>query len=238
MKKSSFALYYFSLGIIFIILQKYFQLYYLETAVKALIIPSLMLYFHLSLKKKYSLFHRLVMAGLLFSWLGNIFLQLENGTIRTSIPPESYFLIGMLAFLATFLFYIVAFNIPSGKNLILSKRIYQPLLVFIYGGLILWLLYNNLEIYGIDYRIPVILVSVFILLMLISAMNRYGKVNGVSYMLVVSGALFFVASSSMVVINKFLESFDFARILIMLSYIIAQYLIVMGSIAQDHSEKE
>ncbi len=197
-----------------------------------------MVYYHSEINSRYSLFHRLMMAGFFFSWLGDILLQLSNGDIRTSFPPASFFLAGMVAFFLTLCFYSIAFNIPAGKNTILKTRIYQLILVLVYGGLLLWLLYNDLIIYGVNYRLPVILFTVFILLMLVSAMNRYGKVNGVSYILVVTGALLFVASASMIVINRFLEKFDFARVLIMISYITAQYLIALGSLKQDFPEKK
>jgi uncharacterized membrane protein YhhN len=73
--------------------------------------------------------------------------------------------------------------------------------------------------------------------MLAAALNRYGKVNGLSYILVVIGAILFVASDSMIAINRFIEKFDFARVLTMACYITAQYLIVVGSIRQDQSKK-
>ncbi len=238
MKQSSFALYYFLIGIIFIILERFFHFYYLETAIKALVIASLMIYFHSFVRGRYSLFHRLIMAGLFFSLLGDIFLQLANGDIRTSLPPENFFMAGMGAFLLTQIFYIIGFNLKIGENPVLRKRVYQLILVIAYGGLILWLLYNKLEVYGVNYRVPVIVFTFFILLMLVSAMNRYGKVNGVSYMLVVIGALLFVASASMIVINKFLEKFDFARVLIMITYITGQYFIVKGCIKQDFPGKD
>lgn len=238
MKQSSFTLYYFLIGIIFIILERFFQFYYLETTIKALVIASLMVYFHSFVRGKYTLFHRLIMTGLFFSLLGDIFLQLANGDIRTSLPPENFFMAGMGAFLFTQIFYIFGFNIKRGKNPVFRKRVYQLILVIAYGGLILWLLYNKLEIYGVNYRIPVIIFTFFILLMLVSAMNRYGKVNGVSYMLVVTGALLFVASASMIVVNKFLEKFDFARVLIMITYITGQYLIAKGCIKQDFPDKD
>ncbi len=199
--------------------------------------PSLILYYHMVIGGKYNLFHRLVVAGLLFSWLGDVLLQLSNGDIRTPVPTEYYFLVGMGAFLLTQFFYILAFNIRRGKNPVFRKRIYQLFLVIGYGALLLWLLYNNLEVYGVNYRLPVIIFTFFILLMFISALNRYSKVNGVSYILVVIGALLFVASGSMIVINKFLGKFEFARVLIMITYIAGQYLIATGCIKQDFPEK-
>lgn len=233
MRHPSFTLFYFSIGIIFIVLEKFFHSFYPEIIVKALIIPSLMVYYHLRVKGKYSLFHRLIMAGLLFSWFGDILLQLSNGKVDFLIKPEDYFLLGLFAFLVTQVYYTIAFAIPKGKNTIFSTRIYQLILVIGYGGLLIWLLYNKLVTPEANYRVPVILYTVVILSMLASALNRYRKVNGLSYILVVIGAILFVASDSMIAVNQFLEKFDFARVFTMATYVTAQYLIVLGCLKQD-----
>lgn len=236
MKHSTFTLFYFSVAILFIILEKFFHSFYPEVVVKALIIPLLMLYYHSEIKHKYTLFHHLMMFGLFFSWLGDILLQLSNGKLELQIQPDDFFMLGLGAFLITQLFYILAFSMPKGKNAIFTTRIYQLVLVIGYGGLLLWLLYNKLVTPEGNYRLSVILYTVIILAMLAAALNRYRKVNGLSYILVVIGALLFVASDSMIAVNRFIERFDFARILITASYVTAQYLIVLGSIKQDQKE--
>jgi len=71
------------------------------------------------------------------------------------------------------------------------------------------------------------------LLMLLSALNRYGKVNGLSYILVVIGAMLFVISDSLIAVNKFHMKINFAGVMIMITYVTAQYLIVLGCIRQN-----
>jgi len=233
MKQSSFTIFYFSIGILFIILEKFLNSFYPEIIVKALIIPVIMVYYHTVVKGRYNAFHWLMMSGFFFSWLGDIFLQLSNGKMQFTIPDERFFMLGLFAFLLTHVFYFIAFSLPRGKNTIFTTRIYQLLMVIGYGLLLMWLLYNKLVTPEINFRLPVILYTIVILSMLVAALNRYGKVNGVSYMLVVIGALLFVASNSMIAISRFLEKFDFARILIMTTYITAQYLIAAGCLKQD-----
>lgn len=233
MKQSSFTIYYFSIGILFIILEKFTHSFYPEIIVKALIIPGLMIYYHSIVNGKYSVFHRLMMAGFFFSWLGDILLQLSNGEKDFGFAPEYFFMLGLVAFLFTQVFYMLAFSTNQGKNTIFTRRIYQLILIIGYGGLLLWLLYNKLVTPEGNFRIPVIIYTAVILAMLASALNRYGKVNGVSYILVSIGAILFVASDSMIAINRFIEKFDFAKILIMSSYIIGQYLIAIGCLKQD-----
>lgn len=236
MKQSSFAVFYFSIGALFIILERFLSSFYPGLIVKALIIPSLMVYFHISVRSRYHSVHRLMMFALFFSWIGDISLQLANGKSGFVNNPDQLFLAGLGAFLLTQLLYSVAFNLPKGRNTIFSSRLYQLLLVVGYGSLLMWLLYNKLVTPGANYRIPVIVYTLVILTMLVSALNRYGKVNGLSYILVVIGAILFVASDSMIAISKFLERFDFARVLIMSTYVLAQYFIVSGIIKQDQPD--
>jgi len=82
-------------------------------------------------------------------------------------------------------------------------------------------------------KVPVILYMVIILLMLLSALNRYGKVNGLSYILVVIGAMLFVISDSLIAITKFHMNINFGGIVIMITYVAGQYLIALGCLRQN-----
>ncbi len=236
MKQSLFTVLFFTIGVVFIVLEKLggSNLFYPALAVKAMIIPVLMLFYHLQVKNKYTIFHRIMMIGFFFSWIGDILLQFSNGNKELFLSPVSFFLLGLGGFLLTQIFYTIAFTIPKGENKIFRGRIYQLILVLAYGSLLMWLLYNKLG----DYKIPVIVYAVVIHIMLLSALNRFAKVNGVSYMLVAIGAILFVASDSMIAITRFLEKFDFARILIMTTYVLAQYFIAMGALRQDSGKGE
>jgi len=231
-KQSTFTLYYFIVGISFIILEQV-HLHLAAVIVKAMIIPVLMLFYHTRAKSGYSAYHRLIMAGLFFSWLGDILLQINNNPVFPWSKEYNFFLFGLSAFLVTQVLYTLAFNIPRGKNYIFNRRIYQLLLIIAYGILLIWLLYNRLG----DYKLPVLIYTFVILTMLATAANRYGKVNGLSYILVFIGALLFVVSDSLIAVNKFYEKFDFARIFIMATYISAQFLIAAGSLRQDFARE-
>lgn len=231
MKQSSFTILFFTVGIVFIILGKIggISLFYPALVFKAMIMPVLMVYYHSQVKEKYNIFHRLMMFGFFFSWLGDLLLQFSKEGKEFFISSEGLFILGIAGFMLAHLAYTFAFNIPKGRNTLFSTRIYQLVLVLAYVGLLLWLLYNKLG----EYRLPVIIYAVVIHVMLVSALNRFGKVNGISYMLVTIGALLFVASDSMIAVNRFLEKFDFAHVLIMVTYISAQYLIAIGALRQD-----
>jgi uncharacterized membrane protein YhhN len=228
MNQKRFTLWYFAVSFIFIIFE---NLYLILPALisKALIIPSLMIFYHFTVRGRYGLFHQIIMASLFFSWVGDVALQFADGIILSIASPDLFFLIGLGSFLIAHIIYFIAFSIPKGKNSIFNTRIYQTVLVLIYGFIMLYFLYRRLG----DMKIPVIIYTAIILLMLLSALNRYGKVNGISYVLVVCGALLFVISDSLIAITRFQMKIDFAGTIIMITYVTAQYLIVLGCIRQN-----
>jgi uncharacterized membrane protein YhhN len=228
MNQNRFSLWYFAVAIFFIVLE---NLHFVIPALiaKALIIPSLMVFYHFSVRGKYDLFHRLIIVGLFFSWLGDMILQSAEDNLVTWVSPDLLFIAGLGSFLITQLIYFIAFSLPKGKNAVFTTRIYQALMVVIYGCIMLYFLYRSLG----DMRVPVIGYTVIILLMLLAALNRYGKVNGLSYILVVIGAILFVISDSLIAINKFHMKINFAGILIMITYVAAQYMIILGCIRQN-----
>jgi uncharacterized membrane protein YhhN len=68
--------------------------------------------------------------------------------------------------------------------------------------------------------------------MSMSALNRKGLVSTNSFRLVFFGSVFFVISDSMIALNKFYADIPRSSFLIMLTYFVAQYLIMMGLIAE------
>ena len=188
---------------------------------KALIIPVLIILFSVNLKPLKSRSHRFMFAGLFFSWAGDVVLEFSknNGNI---------FIIGLACFLLAHIMYFTVFIITPGKNSILSSRFYLLVPVLIFGIVLVSFLYDDLA----DMRLPVIAYSIVILTMLAGAINRIEKVKTGSYYLVLTGAILFVISDSVIAVNKFSHQFKSSGILIMSTYVIAQYLIVTGYIFQ------
>ena len=185
---------------------------------KSLIIPILMILFIVNLKLFSNRLNLIMLAGLFFSWAGDVVLEFEG-----------LFIPGLGCFLLAHVMYLVVFFKTPGRNVIFQKRWYLLIPVILSGaGLILYL-YNDLA----DMRIPVIIYSIVILTMLTGAINRLEKVNRTSYYLVLAGAILFVISDSAIAINKFSHHFESSGIVVMTTYIIAQYLIVSGFIKQS-----
>ena len=111
----------------------------------------------------------------------------------------------------------------------LKKQPIIILLVVAYGaGLFAFLLP-----YLGQLKIPVLIYAAVICTMLLCAMNTHSNVADPSNKLYFAGALSFVLSDSLLAINKFYHPLLLANTMIMLSYCLAQYLIVSGCIKEQ-----
>jgi uncharacterized membrane protein YhhN len=72
-----------------------------------------------------------------------------------------------------------------------------------------------------------------ITLMALTALFRYGRTNSTSFLLIFIGAVLFMVSDSLLAINKFHHAFSAAGALVMLTYSVAQFLIVEGALAHE-----
>ena len=170
---------------------------------------------------------RYIIAGLFFSWLGDVFLLFEN-------RHQLFFILGLVCFLTTHILYIIYFlKIKSATVSLLKKQPLLPLLVNAYGIALVWLLYPHLG----DLKIPVMVYATVICTMLVCSLHVFLKVNPPANWYFLSGALLFVCSDSLLAINKFYQPFSYAGILIMLTYCAAQYFIVSGFIKQMPHEQ-
>jgi len=185
---------------------------------KPLILLSLIFFFinqgkHLSSKTKV-----ITLLALLFSLAGDVLLMFTD-------ISASFFLSGLVAFLLAHIMYIMVFL--DKKN---SKKIalifITVLLIYAIG--IFYLLKDGLG----DMLIPVIVYMLVILTMVLTSTMRKGNVSNKSYNLVFIGAIFFVISDSFLAINKFYQPVPLSKIIIMSTYSLAQYLIVLGLLKQ------
>lgn len=224
MKYSLISIVYFTVGLICIILLDQ-SVYWPGFVAKALIIPVLMILFFVNINPFTGRLHIFMIAGLLFSWAGDVVLELSKNN-------DSLFIVGLVCFLLAHIMYLIVFFLTPGKNSILNNRFYLLIPVLIYGVILVSCLYADLA----GMRLPVILYTIVILSMLAGALNRIEKVKKVSFYLVLAGAILFVISDSVIAFNKFVHQFDSSGIVIMSTYVIAQYLIVAGYIIQFKSD--
>jgi uncharacterized membrane protein YhhN len=160
-------------------------------------------------------------TGLIFSWAGDVILELSK-------VNANMFVAGLLCFLMAHIMYFTVFITTPGKNSVLSNHLWFLLPVIIYGIALVIYLYGDLA----GMKVPVIIYAIVILSMLSGAINRKEKVNRRSYWLVLAGAILFVISDTAIAVNRFSLPFESSGIVIMSTYILAQYLIVTGYINQ------
>ncbi|SDL69948.1 Uncharacterized membrane protein YhhN [Daejeonella rubra] len=169
-------------------------------------------------------FNRMVLAGLIFSLFGDSFLMFAGSDVY-------FFLYGLVSFLLAHIVYSMAF-FRDFKNNPQASKYYGHLMLFVMGVFSLSY-YSWIRDYLNDFRIPVMAYMFVISIMAILAGYRFKRVNLLSFRLIYWGAIFFVISDSALAYNKFVEPFSFAGILIMATYMIAQYLITIGAIERN-----
>ena len=182
---------------------------------KPLLMITLLLYF-ISASRGYPSWRFYVMAALVFSWGGDVFLMLDN-----------MFTAGLVSFLMAHIFYITAYQKTGAASGELKPLDIIKFVLF--GAVVMWLLYPGLG----GMLLPVLAYMVILLSMGIWAHKRRGATTAVSFTLVSAGAMLFVISDGLIAINKFAFEIPAERILVMSTYITAQYLIVQGLLKHD-----
>jgi len=188
---------------------------------KALLIPWLIVIFLLNIKLLQDKLNLLFLTGLIFCWAGDILLEVPLHYADLFVP-------GLGCFLTGHLMYLLVFSLTPGDNFVFRKGSVFIIPVILYGILLVLWLYKDLG----NMKIPVIAYATVILTMLAAAINRKNKVNHASFLMVLSGAILFVLSDSALAINKFGHNFSGSSVIVMVTYILAQYFIVTGYLKQ------
>ncbi|WP_046744295.1 lysoplasmalogenase [Kordia zhangzhouensis] len=152
--------------------------------------------------------------ALLCSLCGDVLLMLVTRS-------ESFFIAGLVSFLLAHVMYIITFL--KDRNNQRNSTLFI-LFLLLYASGLFWFIKDGLG----NLLIPVVVYMTIILGMATSAYLRKGNVLDNGYFLVFIGALFFMISDSLLAINKFYSPLPFSHIGIMLTYAIAQFLIVLG----------
>ncbi|UUW07321.1 lysoplasmalogenase [Flavobacterium plurextorum] len=183
---------------------------------KPILIPILIfgVYFYQNFPTK-----NILLTALLFSWIGDVILLFSD-------ISEIYFILGLVSFLISHIVYCILFNRQAKRNL---KK--NSIAIGIGSILIACYLIGMLSVLlpslG-DLKIPVIVYASVISIMLLFAYNGLLSWNEPGNKLVFSGAVVFVISDSILAINKFYNPIEKSSFFIMLTYLVAQYLIVIG----------
>lgn len=194
---------------------------------KPLITISLMLFLYFIIKRS-SRFTNKVIIGLLFSLIGDIALMFASN-------DNVFFMLGLGAFLIAHIFYIAAFYLDSTNKIEVHRRYTLP--IFMVFGFYCFSYYFILSPYLGELSLPVLFYSITIALMGITAALRYGKTNFKSFSWILTGAVLFIISDSILAYNKFVEPLEIGDILIMSTYMLAQFFIAMGTAERKYVKK-
>ncbi len=197
---------------------------WLEIFAKPLIVPSLMGYY-LSYASPHSM---IFILALVCCSLGDTLLLFESGGNGAMVYGISAFLMAQGLFIFSYRRYSFKKNTTELGHTY-KMRIAFPIILS--GTGLCVILYPSLG----PLKIPVMIYALLLTGMVVSAVFRLGLTNSKSFWLVLSGALLFMLSDSVLAVNKFFTPLDHASFWIMLPYCSAQFLIVEG-ILQHPSE--
>jgi len=152
----------------------------------------------------------LIVLGLIFSLLGDIFLMLKSDK----------FMQGLVSFLIAHIFYIVAF-LDSAK---IDLNLYAIIPIALIGiGYLAVLLPKTGNL-----KIPVLIYALILQAMVITADMFYQTALTTSSLMVLIGAIWFMLSDSILAFARFVKAFKFAQIAVLSTYYIAQTCIVLS----------
>jgi uncharacterized membrane protein YhhN len=183
---------------------------------KPLILPSLMgLYIVSSSAGERS---GLLILALIFSWAGDVLLMFSG---------ELYFMLGLGGFLISHVCYIFTyrqFKTEEGVGFhgVQKARYAFPIILAATG--LLTVLYPSLG----GMKVPVTVYAFVLMAMTLAALFRFGYTQPQSFWLVFVGGVLFLISDSTLAINKFLTPLPNDGLIVMGTYMSAQFLIVWG----------
>lgn len=211
--------YFFFLAALGEITSLLFDLELLHQICKPIIVLTLLMYFwdkSDERKNEKWVFH--VTLALAFSWIADIMLLFTSKNFL-------FFFAGLAGFLVAHVFYILAYWKATHQGRIKFTFSFIPLIIIGYAVLMCYLIIPYTD--GVI-QIPVALYAIVISIMLIFSWYRKGQTTISSFQWVFGGAVLFIISDSILAINRFAETIPFAGLIVMITYIAAQWLIVNG----------
>ncbi|MFT5251106.1 MAG: putative membrane protein YhhN [Flavobacteriales bacterium] len=184
--------------------------------IKPLLLPFLIVavYFAPSFSTK-----KFLITALLFSWIGDIILLFGD-------RAEIYFIGGLISFLISHVIYIVLFSKQMKKSRESSKALFWVgvTTIIMYLMMMLFLLLPTLG----DLKLPVFVYALVLSTMLLFAFKGFFLWDKPERWYILIGAIVFVSSDSILAFNKFHHALQMSAVLIMSTYLFAQYMIVKG----------
>jgi len=164
-------------------------------------------------------------AGLKGKLLFAALVLCAGGDIALALGQGQYFTIGLGLFLVGHIVYIVAFSRDFKAR---RSRIPIVLVLIAYVIAIAVIMTPSLE----DMMIPV-----YVYMVVITLMGIFAALRGPRSMLVLYGAISFIISDSILAINRFMTAVPGADYIVMVTYYLAQILIVWGFLYDERQQR-
>ncbi|SIS68746.1 Uncharacterized membrane protein YhhN [Kaistella chaponensis] len=176
---------------------------------KPLLLPLLILLYFSQVKSAKTQLDQFFLAGLAFSFFGDLFLLFKWG-----------FLPGLGSFLLAHVFYIISFK-KKAQHQIWK---FWPIILGLYASILLVFLFPYLK----EMKIPVLIYAVVISVMMYNALKTHNR----NLMI---GALLFLISDTLLSVNLFVKPLMILNLLVMITYVLAQWFLVRGMLLSKNN---
>ncbi len=166
-------------------------------------------------------------------WFGLGLILSLAGDVLLMLSLDRFFLFGLVAFLLAHLAYVIGFNIPLPEFSLWG--IVFAVMVSLGGARVIRRIVDALPSKGqARMRMPIIVYSTVISIMLLSAMMKLMDLtwNANAALLVSGGAFLFYISDIILAWNKFVAPIQYGRIYNIAAYHLGQIMLIAGVIAQ------
>ncbi len=217
----------FNVFYLFIIVANVYALIFQNQLVSMVAMPSiaisLMLYLLFKTRLQES-FQKLIFSGLVFSLAGDV-------QLLFSTSAGFYLLTALLATLMSYLFYAAAYYIDYKRDSKQTKRVGNILIVFLFLITVSFYIAGSKNLN--EFRYPALAYLLVLSIMTVLAGYRHKRVNRRSFKLILTGSFAFVLSDISIGYYHFIESEEMIMLSYMVAYLIAQYLVIIGSIERS-----
>lgn len=181
---------------------------------KPFLMPLLAIYYISSVAEV----NKFIVMGLVFGFMGDVFLMWPE--------RKNNFMLGLVAFLIGHLCYVLLFLQGVSFTKDVAVWFYLVIIIYAIGARAVM---KKLTKYLGDMKIPTYIYMAVILLMSFASLARIWVMDmNMSFLLPFIGSLLFLCSDSMLGFYTFKDKFKNGNVYIMLTYVLAQALIVGG----------
>ena len=214
--RQGYTIFYIFLSVVEI-LSEYFEWTLLVYLTKPLLVLSLIAFILFAQVAEKPAQKKLFVTALIFAALGDVFLMIRG---------RDLFIPGLASFLIMQWLYIVVFRKQIDTSFLSKKSLLLLIPFLAYSGFLFWVISINLPDAPITFAVAIYAISIALMSWIASL--RGSDVSMTSFIFVLTGALLFMISDSLIAVGRFLSPIPLQSIWVMGTYSAAQFMITMG----------